>query len=464
MPNVAAPTTPFQSTTAGTGGTPKYYANQNVGGPYGFGSGYWPGAAFGAPGGGVPPTLPGAPGGAYGLGQPGISPIAYPQYAAFQVPGAVTQGVGAIPGIGGGGAPVGPPPGPPPAPGYGMLPGGDLAQMGAAVQHDPGLTWEQVQAGADQWLPVTEYIPDPGEERLDWYRDPSDYYVAGAEGGQYTPGLTQDRPYTNPYSYSEMIQAAPMYDPGTDALLAEMAGLRPEDPRGIYAGLLSEQMAMLESKETAAQRQARAMASAAGLGTSGKTGADIFGIGSQYAQVAGQTMAEHERALQAATDQYTQNMRDFTQAQYDIETAGREREEQNKRDIGAYAAQQQESIAGRAQEGFSLNAEFIEDWNKLGNYLSTSGVDVDSAKFIMDNLFSQWENSGFLFATNLHTIGAKKGKALGHGGESVWQYQKTFGDPSARTNELYAPSIDWGSLLGGIDVVDPGAYAQESFA
>lgn len=435
MPNVAAPTTPFQSTTAGTGGTPKYYANQNVGGPYG-----WPGATFGAPGGGVPPTLPGAPGGAYGMMAPAFAPIAYPQLGGYQVPD-FTAGAG--------GMPSGPPPGPPPTSEYGMLPGSDLAQMGAAqTAAGAAPTWEQIQAGAKQWLPA-----DP---RLRLSYDPS---IAGT-GGEYSvtpeglvPFTHAPLAVTNPYSYSEMIQAAPQFDAGLDAYMAEMAALRPEDPRGVYADLLSEQMAMMGSKETAAQKQAQALAASAGLGTSGKTGADIFGIGSQYAQLAGQTMSEHERALQAASDQYTKDMRDYTSAQKEIQLAADTWAAEDAAKINTYAAGTEEKLSGAASEGFALNDEFITDWNLLSKYLTTSGVDSDSASFIMDNLLAQWQNSGFLYASNKHTFGKKKGHSLGG-----WQYEGFLGDESMITDELYAPSIDWGSLLGGIDYGTPDVY------
>ena len=348
-----------------------------------------------------------------------MAPISYPAGGGYQVPEFVTQALGHTPGAGvppqgGRSAMMGTP---------GAYPQSDLAQMTGALssaelgqitsQQGPQ-SFQDIAAAnlAAQGLPQ-QYTANPGGS---WERFPA----------------------LMPHSYSDLVRAAGTYESPYAGLAGELEAFAPEDPRGVYAGLLAEQMGMLESKESAAKKQAQALAASAGLETSGAAGADIFGIGGQYAQLAGQTMVGHEKAMQDAVDKYNQDMISYQSSMDQIRERVGSDEAANSQYITDYAANKMTNtleLAGERSAGvpWEVNPEFVKDWDNLTNYLAVNGIPALEGKLMLDMLAGQWADSPYLYAN------MKKGK---------WSYKGMKGDTGSM---LHAPTISWGSLLGGTD-------------
>ena len=168
------------------------------------------------------------------------------------------------------------------------------------------------------------------------------------------------------------------------------------DPTETYAQAWDEYEAMAQAEKQAAQQMMMVQAQRMGLGASGLGGVDYLGAGMQFAGTMGSEKTKHVAAREAAVTAYNTEKQRLSSEETNAKNALE----------GGYDTYVNEQITpaleamtgqGMNLEGMSINPQFKKDLNALQAMMADADVRPEDAAKLMDDLTSQWQNSGYLY-------------------------------------------------------------------
>lgn len=362
MPNQPAPKSQQQSNAAGQGFSP-YYQNQ-MQGPY-----------FPSPM-GMAPAQPGM--GAYGqLGQNFFTAPIGPSYAP--------QSGLAFSGWGSPGSPM-------QAPSMQVMAGPSFG--GYEWRHGPSQAPEQQGEFAAMQAPLVAK-----SSGVQSYTQTTDPYAAGPNFGALVGG-------------AEGFGGQALAQADLEAWESLQPQMLMENPSGVYADLLNQQLADIAKSTRDAELKAAGVAAGAGIGTSTAFGSDITGVGLRGAEAGVQAQVQNQVALDQAMAGYQAANAAFENAKLQWEDHRQNLEGlvenapainmQFIRDykdgaIDSLISEAGQFALGPGEGAWSANPALLSDIKKLSLKLEGAGVDSWAAANIIDQLILEYERQNLAF-------------------------------------------------------------------